>query len=287
MKKRMPTLKAPEMKLPPVLADLVHDLRDRRLLPFVALVLVAIVAVPILLSDSTPEVAETGPAGAIAAGVEMTAELTVVQTDHGLREPGKRLAHLTPKDPFAQHFTGPSGSGSQVTTETEASTSATVTSSTTTESETGTGSSTTERAPAGTSPSQSGSGGGAPPDGAVTVYTFAVDLRIVKVTPDPSGGKPKKDSETRHGVLPATTLPGKNAQVVTYLGISPQKKRPLFMVSDEVTGIFGEAECVAGAGNCQLVEAEPGFSMTLVYGPNHVRFKFTVLDIEPVATGHL
>jgi hypothetical protein len=276
MKKRMQNLKAPEMKMPAVFADLVHDLRDRRLLPLVALVLVALVAVPFLLSDSQSDPPPTSAAG---AGASKPPELTVVQVDHGLRVPAKRLGHLTPVDPFEQQFTGPAGGPQVAETSTSTTSSETVTSSTTTvETETGSAGSPAADGPAASTP---------PSDQAVTVFTFAIDLTIVKVTPDSAGGEAEKDTETRERVLPATTLPGKKAQVVTYLGISPKQKRPLFMVSDEVTEIVGEAECVAGAGNCQLLEVEPKFPVTVVYGPNHVRFKFTVLDVEPVSTGHL
>ena len=43
-----PDLKMPELKVPAFVSDLYYDLRDRRLLPLVGFVLVAIVAVPFL-----------------------------------------------------------------------------------------------------------------------------------------------------------------------------------------------------------------------------------------------
>ena len=48
---KMPKLKGSDAKVPPVLADLYYDLRDRRLLPLIALILVAIVAAPFLLKE--------------------------------------------------------------------------------------------------------------------------------------------------------------------------------------------------------------------------------------------
>ena len=45
----------PELKVPDFLRDLYYDLRDRRLLPLVALVIVAIVAVPFLLGGGSKE----------------------------------------------------------------------------------------------------------------------------------------------------------------------------------------------------------------------------------------
>ncbi len=46
-----PELKMPEPKAPAFLADLYYDLRDRRLLPLLALVVVAIAATPFLLGQ--------------------------------------------------------------------------------------------------------------------------------------------------------------------------------------------------------------------------------------------
>jgi hypothetical protein len=285
---RLRDLKTPQMKLPPVLIDLFYDLRDRRLLPFVALVVVALVAVPFLLSarPSEPTESATAPPAPSSAGGE--AQLTVVRTDHGLREPGKRLAHLSPKDPFEQHFTGPAGGGGEVAQTSSATSETTTTSTSSTES-----SSVTVEGGSGESSPPSGSGGasGAPSNGGasqppITVFTFAIDLKIVETTPKPGGGKETGEPETKKRVLPATTLPGEKRQVLTYLGISPKHKKPLFLVSEDVSAVFGEADCVAGSANCQLLEAEPGFPLTLVYGPNDVRYKFTVLKVEPVATGH-
>ena len=52
MKRVGPELKMPDMKVPKGVSDFYQDLRDRRLLPVIALVVVAIVAVPFLLGDS-------------------------------------------------------------------------------------------------------------------------------------------------------------------------------------------------------------------------------------------
>jgi hypothetical protein len=284
-------LSLPEMRVPLVLSDLFHDLRDRRLLPLVALILVALAAVPFLLSSSGSEFGEVPrPAAPEAeAGASSAAQLTVVRTDHGLRQPSKRLRHLSVKDPFHQQFTGPAVGTEEVTqTSSSASEAAGATStSTSPTTETGTGSggaapaSPPSSSPSEPSPSQQGNG-----EGSVTVFTFAADLKLVKTTTDADGKKSSSEPETLKRVLPSTTLPGKKTQVLTYLGISPKTKKPLFLVGEEVTSIFGEADCVAGSGNCQLIELEKGFPVTLVYGPNDVRFKITVLHVEPVTSGH-
>jgi hypothetical protein len=284
-----PELRMPQIGVPLFLADLFYDLRDRRLLPFLALVVVALVAVPFLLSNSSgssPEEEAPPPVAGASDGGAAAAQLTVVQTDHGLREPQKRLAHRAAKDPFRQQYTGPSGGGSEVTQ--------TSTSTSSTSVPTETGSSSSGGAPSATSPTSPSTPQTTQPSGAgsteaqpVTVFTFAIDLKMVKATPKKGGGTSKGKPEERQRVLPATTLPGKKRQVVTYLGISPKHKKPLLLVSPEVSSVFGEAQCVAGSASCQLVEVEPHFPITFVYGPNDVRYKLTVLSVKPVASGHL
>jgi hypothetical protein len=277
-------LKLPEMKVPAVLSDLFYDLRERRLLPLVALLGVALVAVPFLLSDSGPEAEEPSAPSAPEAGASSAREvsqLTVVETDHGLRKPEKRLGHRSPTDPFVQQYTGPVNGGAEVAQASTSTSGSTTSTSATTEGGSEAGGAAPTAPPSSTSPTQP------PRDEEITVFTFAVDLKIVKTTTDAAGEKTKDEPETRERVLPSTTLPGKKAQVVTYMGISPKTKKPLFMVSADVTSIFGEAECLAGAANCQLIELEEGFPITFLYGPNDVRYKITVLDIEPIATGHL
>jgi len=281
-----PDLKLADLRVPAVLVDLFHDLRDRRLLPLVVLVLVALVAVPFLLSSSDGSSSASEPAvPPVASGsVAPDAKLTVVETDHGLREPDKRLGHRTPKDPFHQQYTAPPGGTEQVT-QTSTTTSTASSAATTLTTESGTvGSAPVQSTPS--TPTESPSGGGGAEDQPLTIFTFAVDLKIVKTVPKQGGGKATSEPETRDRVLPPATLPGKKTQALTYIGISPKDRKPLFMISEDVSSVFGEAECVSGAARCQLVELEPDFPFTVVYGPNEVRYKFTVLDIEPVSTGH-
>ena len=64
MKRVGPELKMPDLKnvkVPRFVTDLYQDLVDRRLLPLVALILVAIVAVPFLLGGSEEPPAPSTP----------------------------------------------------------------------------------------------------------------------------------------------------------------------------------------------------------------------------------
>ena len=71
------------------------------------------------------------------------------------------------------------------------------------------------------------------------------------------------------------------------MGINPTTRLPLFLISDEVTAVFGEGKCLSGVRTCQLIEVEPNFPETFVYGVQRTaRFKINVLKVEPVAVGN-
>lgn len=297
-----PELKMPELKVPPFLVDLYWDLRDRHLLPLVALVIVAIVAAPFLLGGSSEETSSTAPAEAAAVPGEalgsQASSLTVVEANPGLREYSKRLAHRRPTDPFHQRYTSPPptpGGGSELGPETTSSTSSSSTSSSISSETTSTTTSTSGPEPApSSSPSSKGSGGGGATPGHLTLFAFAIDVKVTRIDggtgssqPKPkSGSQPKSESSIRHRVMPTTPLPGEKAPVITYMGVGRGAKKALLMVSNNVHSIYGDARCLSGTDTCQLLEVEPGLPETFVYGDNDVRYKINVLKVEPVATGH-
>ena len=111
-------------------------------------------------------------------------------------------------------------------------------------------------------------------------------MQIVHTTGSKAdGNKKESEPEVRKEILPTTVLPGKKKQVVTYMGLSPKTRKPLFLVSTDVTGVFGEGKCVAGTDNCQLIELEPGFPETFEYGEDNERYKFNVTDVKLVIKG--
>jgi hypothetical protein len=286
-----PELKMPDLKVPDFLVDLYWDLRDRRLLPLVGLAIVAIVAVPFLLGGGSDE-EEAAPAIAGVSSVPSPepagAKLTVVEAKPGLRDYRKRLREH-PTDPFVQRYTSPQLGGTKLGGAEESSASSTSTATTTTSSSTtkvtktekSDGTTTTEVV----SETGSGSGPGGAGSGEVTLFSFAVDLKIVRTETKPDGSKETSDPEIRHRVLPPAALPSEKEQAVTYMGISPKTQQPLFLISDAVSSLFGEAHCLSGAETCQLIEVAPGLPMTYVYGPSSTRYKITVLKVEPVVAG--
>lgn len=283
----MPKLRGGELKMPPFLADLYFDLRERRLLPLVALIVVAIVATPILLAGGSKEVETTPAPSPVVSGSKPASDLTVVRAEPGLRNYKKRLAHRHPTNPFKQRFDQPKTAGGQLNQPTTTSTESTVT--------TETGSS-SESETVVTSPSGSRSGGASPGGGTgkggnqelpsgMTIFTFAIDVEVTKIEPQPDGSVVKTGPTLHKEVLPPTSLPGEKAPAATYLGMGAKTELPLFLVSPEVTAVFGEAKCVAGTSSCQLLALEPNFPEVFEYGPNHVRYKIKVLKIKPVVTG--
>ena len=298
-----PDLKMPDVKAPAFLADLYYDLRDRRLLPLLALVLVAIVATPFLLGQKSETTLPPAAEGAISAlretSVPPTSKLTVVEAKPGLRDYRKRLKGRTPTDPFrtqgggsggSKGESGSSSSGSSSTSTTTSTSKTTETSGSSTNSGKASPPSSTEGSGGGNGGEGGHSGGGGSNGGGgkahTVLYSFAVSLQIVHTTGSKAeGDKKASEPEVRKQVLPTTVLPGKKKQVVTYMGLSPKTRKPLFLVSTDVSGVFGEGKCVAGTDNCQLIELEPGFPETFEYGEDNERYKFKVTDVKLVIKG--
>jgi hypothetical protein len=305
-----PELKMPDLKMPQFLVDLYWDLRDRRLLPLLGLVLMAIVAVPFLLGGSSdqpaaPAAPSTGaPSPEPAAGAS-GARLTVVQAQPGLRDYHKRLGDDSPTNPFKQRFTGPVLKGTKLGGGGEASTSTSTSTVTTTTGGGGGGSSSTspstvttttgggsgssgggEAAPGSSSPGSPPEtlpgGGQAPNPGELVYYSNAIDVQITRTATKENGEKETSGPTVHKRVLPYSALPSEKVPVVVYLGPNPNTHLPMLLVSEAVTSIFGETKCLSGDETCQLLEVETGLPVNFTYGPNLDRYKINVLKIYRV-----
>lgn len=298
--KKGPELKMPDLEVPPFLSDLWYDMRERRLLPLLALAIVAIAAVPFLLGGGSEE--EEPAAGSdVIAGASRAAvpSFTVVESKPGVRDYRKRFENRTPEDPFKQKYRT-AGLGSAQLNEPSA--------------ESGGGEGDGEGG-GGTTPETEITRPAGPGRSGIVFFAWALDLKITKTTAggdaqgqsiglemragaetsqagDTAGEKrlaaknPGKKSETtrRERVLPQTPLPAPKVPVATYMGRSV-RGNALLLVSDQVKSVFGESRCVSGAEFCQLIEVEPKFPITFVWA-NDDRYKFTIEDIELVVTGH-
>lgn len=272
-----PDLKMPELKTPDFLTDLYYDLRDRRLLPLVALVVVAIGAVPFLLGSGeeafVPQPAE--PLSALGSA-EKTSKLTVVEATPGLRDYRKRLSHRSPANPFKQRYTGlpPSAKVTSGSTTSEGESG----SSTVGSSEGGT----TEVPPPGDTPE--GGSGGAGGDGSAQKYEFVIDVQIAHSEKTPDGGEKMGPLEARHDVPVLAQLPGKKTGVVTVLGANFQTERLVFLVSHAVKSIGGEYSCVSRGEICELLEVGEGILLEYVYEPTGVRYAIKVTNAAVIPT---
>ncbi len=285
-----PDLKMPELKAPAAIADVFYDLRDRRLLPLVGLVLVAIVATPILLGQKTETTLPPEAADAIQAlkeaGGERTSSLTVVEARPGLRDYRKRLRRRTPLDPFRSlgkpnlkgaklggGEKGSSGSGSVTSTSTTVKKTETDNGSSTTKTTTTTG-------PGGTTTTTHGSS-----ETGLVFFSWAINVRIVKTV----DGK-KQEPVVKEGLVAPAGLPGAKTPVVTYLGPAREgdkvNGKALLLVNNEVSSIEGDAKCLSGDQVCQLLEVEPGFPVVLTYGKGNARYAITILKLDLVVSDH-
>jgi hypothetical protein len=272
-----PEVKLPDIKAPDFLADLFYDLRDRNLLPLVGLLVVAIVAVPILLSGSSadaPSAAElNGELAALSAVPGDEGGVVVANSAPGLRDYRRRLSDLQATDPFKQHFAAPAPGGeTSVTSESSGGEEVNV------------------------FPSGSGEAGGGSTSGGENTETavvrtetkyasYEIDARIVNTGSTASDGKSKGKATVRRNLPELTMLPGRETPVIVFMGVSADAKKAMMLVSSDVQSIFGDALCVIGSQTCQLLAMEPGLPETFVYGGQGRIFRIEVLKIEQVVSG--
>lgn len=279
-----PDLKMPELKVPAFLAELYYDLRDRRLLPIVALVVVAIAAVPFLLG-SKPESVQL-PVRDSTAEVDSprakAASLTVVEATPGLRDYRKRLDDRAATDPFKQRYTSLPGAAQVESVETVSGGGGGGSSAV------GVSEDGVSDAPEGTPSGGAGSDGGGeaePP----RLIEFVIDVQISHTEASTDGGQKMSEPEVRRRVRSLVQLPGKKTQVVTTGGVNLRNGKVVFLVSDDVKSLEGDFSCMARTptGICELLEIEPGFPLELVYGPTDVLYRIKVTKIDAIWAGRV
>lgn len=234
---------------PEFLTDLYRDLRDRRLLSVALVLVLGIVIVPIALSSSS---SSPPPPAAPAAGVTAGAsanEITVVANNPGLRDYRKRLKALSKKDPFKQQFTAPPKSARL------APPSPSLAASSGPES-------TPEPAPSsgggGSSQATPASSGGALPK-VKTITKVRTKTKTkyatykVKAKVGEAGNLVARESLQTFSLLPSDAVP-----VLSYVGVSEDAKKAVFMVSSSVLSVTGDGVCLLGLNGCGMLVLKPG-----------------------------
>lgn len=277
-----PKLPTPQVKVPRFASDLFQDLRDRHLLPLVAVLAVAIVAVPFVLASSgaTPAPgSDPGPTTGSGATAS-SSKLVVVAANPGLRDYRLRLRALEAKNPFRQHFVAPQLQGSEL--------GGGATTTVPTESTAG-GAAFPETSvpsfPSGSGDGSAGGGGGGQTKVKVeTEYVhYTVDVKVVRRQQGKDTRKPRE--RVLEDVSELTMLPSEKAPVALFMGVSADREKALLLVSEKVTSVFGDVRCMAGSESCQLIMVEPGFPVTFVYGARDHAYRLNVLRIEETVRG--
>jgi hypothetical protein len=275
-------LKLSELKVPDFLFDLYYDLKERHLLPLVAVLAISIVVVPIALSSATGSGSAGKEEAAVAtpsvAGGEAST-LAVARSAPGLRDYRRRLRDARALDPFREASDAAAASeasSAEVTGEPYAAPEATEAA------EYAPVEAPIESAPSVSVPSEYESS--APTTVTKTQTKFAtstLNVRIVSV-PASSGGaraSAKPSIQVRRTLPELTMLPSRAAPAAVFMGTSSDGKKALLLVSSDVQSIFGDGQCIVGSQTCQLLALEEGVPETFVYGPRARTYRIEVLKI--------
>jgi hypothetical protein len=234
---------------------LITDLRDKRLWPVAAALVVALVAVPVLLSKPAPTVpvAQAAPQNAAVAPAAAVPAVSVQVVPSHSRLPGPA------RDPFTQRQHG--GGAAAATSST------TATTVTGTGKGAGTGSTPASGTP--TAPSTAPGTTTTPSSTAPLTYLiFTADLVVDRV-----GGHP----ETVNDVERLTPLPSTRNAFLVFLGIKNDRNTAEFLVSSHAKPA-GQGKCIPSPSQCQLLALKVGQHEAFLVLSSHGRvYEYTLL----------
>jgi hypothetical protein len=267
--------------------DVVQDLREKRLWPVAAGLLVALVAVPLLLakpaseeSESAPEQSTPGPVAQLPA-VSLNAEAGK----------GSRLDIFNSRDPFdpvldlpassggdeggtgegagggpaSDPFSGADPASGAATTETDSGGSA--------GGDSGGGSDSGSGGSGGGGDGGGGGGGGGGGETKTTLYTYTVDVKYGR----------KGSEKTYKGVQQLQILPSDDNPHLVFLGVTTDGKQAVFMVDQSFT-VTGEATCKPSSRTCTFLYAEldEDRDEATLTDPDGKEYRFRLVDIDRV-----
>jgi hypothetical protein len=255
--------------------DLIYDMRNRGLLPLAALLLAAMVAVPLYLASQGSD-----PGSPPIVDVKSAADLApenqaaVVSYDPGVRDYKERLSEQQEKNPFVQQFTAPPASADS----SSGSTSASITDSSSGSTGTSIPSGSTGGSTGGSAPSGSGSSGGGGGSSTHKYFYFTADVAIGE-----AGQKPKEVKGLK-SVGDLKPLPSESAPLVLFIGTAGEGKYAVFSVARDVVAAAGDGFCDPSPDNCVRMLIPEGKSVDLVYAYTNKAYRMTVRNIELVTT---
>jgi hypothetical protein len=258
------------VKAPKFATDLYADLRDRRLLPLVVVLVVAIAAIPFLLGGDDGSRSQASlPASPAVTGTPARASFAVVPADPGLRAYRERFGHRPSQDPFSQPASA-SGSEGAASEGAGSSSTAGAAGETIEGGSTGAETTTVEVPPP-----------GGETEGGDTTTKVVVQKQVLGYEIDARAGF-VGSVHAQQGIPPATRLPSRKNPVVVFVGLSKDKNHALFLMTSNVTAYYGKGQCAVDKQSCQLLELGPGKSATFAYGYGEARYKVFLQRIVPV-----
>jgi hypothetical protein len=246
-----------------ILRDALRDLREKRLWPVAAALLVALIGIPAFLSTTTAST----PAPSIPpsqAQASNTAGLPVVSVDNAAAH-SKLSGHA--RDPFGQQVAGGSSKSSTVATTGTSSGSSGSPGSGSSGSSTTTSSTTTTPSPTTTTTTTTPTP--EPPTGLTDTESYDVALSITNA----AGGLDTMPAVERLSVLPDRTDP-----LLVELGVLKGGKRVLFAVQPGAV-VRGPGRCTPGPIDCEILSLGPNQVESVRHASATAELKFAVTGI--------
>jgi len=246
-------------KLRKLAEDVVWDLRNRGLLPIVALLVVAMVVLPVMILSGAKNAPSSASPAAEADVSAPEAETAVLAYNPGVRDYKKRLAELAAKDPFEQHFQSTSSAAalsSEVASTLSTDSSGTVTG-------------------GGETTGSSGGGGNSKTIVKTKYVSYSLDAAIgeagaLKIVRD---------------VDQLAFLPSESTPVLIFLGIGDDGTKAMFLVSSDVSAASGEGACMPSSSSpCEVLVLRTGQIESLTYDPDGKVYRVKVLAIKRSTT---
>jgi hypothetical protein len=268
-----------EKKVPEPLQNLVRDLRDRRLLPIVIVLIVALIAIPVLLATDpeapAPTSATLSSADAAAGidGAEITDPVVLAEVP-GIRNFHERLDRFRKQNPFEQQLTGVPKSLADAQAKAEAEAKQAIgdaggSGAGTADAGNGATGTHTPTQPADPRSSRTHTGGSSGTTTKTYGYFWKIDAKVGVVG----------DAKQKTGIDQLEFLPGKSHPVVQFIqGVG--ESAAIFVVSRSVGDTHGDGKCRPHPDNCQFVALEVGKSQTFRYEPDGLQYKIKLTGVH-------
>lgn len=252
------------------LRDLWHDLREKRLWPVAIALLAGVIAVPVLLLDSSGGEDVAPPAVPAAQTPPGADEAALVALDEESSAAGSRLDHFDPKDPFKPRgvprlkATDEAGGESKAAGGSGKSDSAV-------------------KVPPGAPPTAPDVAGtpavGDESKPRPVSYTYVADVRFGR-----RAGTPRRYDALRK----LDVLPRSGAPMLVFLGVSPTGKSAIFLV-DASLRQRGDGRCLPSRDECTFLHltTEEGHDLHYLETAEGVEYSIRLLDIRRVRTALL